>query len=185
MTKEKQTIKRLIFTEDEAEQTLLATAEARVDVGEFPTFNELCKAALQAFFQPAAASLQPMPVGVTLVETRLEQLEQTLATLQTGQQTLHTLLEQNVAHAITPPSPHPHSLTRIEQQMDVLQSTQEILHAELQQIAERVTSALANLQPSAPVNGLHQPVVNTTPATRDVTVSATTVNRLARFLEDF
>lgn len=184
MAKEKQTIKRLTFTEDEAEQALLAAAEARIAAGDFPAFAELCKTALQAFLQPPTGASQPIMVDTDRVATRLEQIEQRLAALQTGQQTLHTRLEQTTAQAIKPPAPTSDLLERMNQQMDTLQSAQQALSAEMQQIAERITDALANLQPS-PVKDFYQPVANPTPSTGDIAVSAATVNRLARFLEDF
>lgn len=185
MTKEKQTIKRLTFTEDEAEQALLAAAEAQVAAGDFPVFADLCKAALQAFLKPAPVSPQPVPVGIELVETRLAQIEQALVTLQAGQQTLYTLVEHNAVHT-TPVALQPDPmLERLSQQMHALQNTQQARHAELQQVLERMTGALAELQAAAPVNGFHKQVVNPTPSTNDIAVSAATVNRLARFLEDF
>lgn len=86
MAKEKQMIKRLTFSEDEVDQTLLATAEAKVTAGDFASFNDLCKAALQALLSPAAPSPHPTKAPDVVTES--------LHVLQTAQQALQTEVRQ-------------------------------------------------------------------------------------------
>ncbi|MEZ4732363.1 MAG: hypothetical protein R3E79_35060 [Caldilineaceae bacterium] len=70
--------------------------------------------------------------------------------------------------------------------MRELQMTQEALQSEVRQLAEHLTRELANLQlQAAPVNGRLQPMLPQSKEVGAPAVSQETVNRLARFLEDF
>jgi hypothetical protein len=227
MAKEKQTIKRLTFTEDEAEQALLAAAEARVETGDFPAFNELCKVALQTFLTPAAAPPQssPAPAMAEPMTIPMAQIEQTLAAVQTTQQEMQQVLQQVVeqtapsadssAQEVTPRFTEP--LAQLTQEVAELHIGQRNLHETVQQLrlqlaavaqptqapnlmseglqtlqsevrhlADSLTAALSQWQASpATVKGAQQPVATTAPEADHLTVSQATVNRLARFLEDF
>ena len=56
MSTEKATYKRLTFLPGEDDQRLLERAEQTVEAGDFSSFNDLCKAALQSFLLPAEST---------------------------------------------------------------------------------------------------------------------------------
>lgn len=226
MAKEKQTIKRLTFTEDEAEQALLTAAEARVEAGEFAAFTDVCKAALQAFLAPVA----PPKAPIVAETSSMAKLEEMVATVQATQQAMSQLLQQiatqsapvassreeesttlmlerlaHLAQAVAEVQAHQRTLQESVQQsheqmtptaelamlaegLTALHSAHELLQAEVQRLGESLTTALRQLSTApTPVNGAPKPLATTAEPTTatDQTVSQATVNRLARFLEDF
>lgn len=187
MAKEKQTIKRLTFTEDAAEQALLTAAEARVEAGEFATFNDVCQAALQAFLTPdSTATEQTMAPALVEPMPPMASLEPMLAALQAGQQEMNAVLQQ-IAAQRTPVAPPTVELATLAEHLTAIQRAQETLQAEMQHLGESLTTALEQLQTAPkPANGAQEPVAAVSESTaNDLLVSQATVSRLARFLEDF
>ncbi|MFZ4656326.1 MAG: hypothetical protein ACOYNY_04915 [Caldilineaceae bacterium] len=202
MAKEKQVIKRLAFTEDEADQALLAAAEARVAVGEFAAFTDVCRAALQAFLTPDGAAVTQPTAPVLTERSAMAQLEQTLATVQATQQAMHQLLQQvatqhaplannrdgeNATLVLERLTQLAQGVAAVQVSQQTLQAAHEALQAAVRHLDEGLTLALGQLPVvPAPVNGAHKPTATITePAPGELAVSQATVNRLARFLEDF
>ena len=77
MSTEKATYKRLTFLSDEDDQQILARAEQTVEAGDFSSFNDLCKAALQSFLAPGestSAAEQSRLVQLAQIGERLDEL---------------------------------------------------------------------------------------------------------------
>jgi len=142
MAKEKQTIKRLTFTEDAAELALLAVAEAQVEAGEFPSFNELCKAALQAFLTPVSAPQPSAPAPVDSLAAQLTQIEDALGALHAALQGLATPTTAPDTAAETEVTLRlAERLEQLAQEMAEVHTGQGDLQEVVQQIREQMTAS--------------------------------------------
>lgn len=110
MSTEKATYKRLTFLSDEDDQQILARAEQTVEAGDFSSFNDLCKAALQSFLAPGESTS-------AAEQSRLAQIGERLDELVASQQQLQAQMQRQgdeLLAALTS-SREPESKTQMEQ----------------------------------------------------------------------
>lgn len=185
MHEEKPVIKRLSFAPDEADQTLLAAAEVRVGAGEFATFNDLCKAALQAFLAPAATSLSATPVAPE-IDAKLARIAAELAALRAAQEATAMQAGREAELA------QPEWVTTLQHAQEELcsasQSLQATLQGEIRSFRVELMAAIDGLtspHPAASGRGLDARPAYQVASIETVTIDEDVVARLAHFLEDF
>jgi cytochrome c556 len=148
--------------------------------------------------QPAIlAALQSLTAQVTtLADTPLaserpqldEQMTQQLLALQSAQQELHAMMQHLTTQVAAITASTNQLQNNLAEQFDDLHTGQQAVMTEMQQVRELLLTEIAKSQPPVrqPVpNGEHKSSSTQAPFAEELAVSPETVNRLARFLEDF
>lgn len=118
---------------------------------------------------------------------QLTELTGAVGDLRTNQENVTTLLQDVATHLSRPAAPPRVEVAMLVESLSAIQTAQATLQAEVRHLRESLSAALQQL-PTAPqpVNGAQQAMATPSETTAtDLTVSPATVNRLARFLEDF
>ncbi|MGE5658614.1 MAG: hypothetical protein ACM37W_18605 [Actinomycetota bacterium] len=165
----KQISTSVTFTEDAADQTLLAAIEKELAGQQYQTFSNLCKQALWQFLS-VSESAGPSPSFLRL-EQRILELQQKLAELETQR----SATEQNRLEGLE------HHLSELKEQMALLHTTVNLKLAQAIKVVEPEA-----VTPKAVESAIEEPEVveleaeTSTPKELDPVLS-----RLSGLLEDF